>query len=397
MKYPVVTRLLGGRFHEHWAASGEPWQQVLDRLLQQSNAQELHALLRELEELGAAGICEPQLSDVVHYEIGCYVTPEDEGMDMSTWLSHVSDAVRRRVRALDAAQLDLQFQQAVAAIDRGDAAALRQLLVRHPQLARERLHAPGAWLREQVGTALDDFFQAPYLLWFVAEDPVRRGRLPANIAEIAQNIIDAARVTGARVQEQVDYALRLVAWSSIAREAGVQIALVDVLLAAGASAQGRAEDALVNANFAAAAHLVERGAGLTLPTALMLERWDDVARLGPGSNPETRQFALVLAALHGRAQAVAKMLEFGASVNEPSSQLYAHGTPLHHAVCSGSLATIEVLVHAGAAIDREDTLHRGTPIGWAEYYEEQHTGSQLAQRYAEIAAYLRGRRAVMES
>jgi peptide-methionine (S)-S-oxide reductase len=37
----------------------------------------------------------------------------------------------------------------------------------------------------------------------------------------------------------VDYALRLVRWSWIARECGVQIELIDVLLEAGASPDGR--------------------------------------------------------------------------------------------------------------------------------------------------------------
>ena len=30
-------------------------------------------------------------------------------------------------------------------------------------------------------------------MWFVAEDPVRNGKLPGNIAQVAQTIIDAAK------------------------------------------------------------------------------------------------------------------------------------------------------------------------------------------------------------
>jgi peptide-methionine (S)-S-oxide reductase len=45
---------------------------------------------------------------------------------------------------------------------------------------RDRLESPGAWLRDKVGGALDGFFRQPYLLWFVAEDPVRNGKLPGN-------------------------------------------------------------------------------------------------------------------------------------------------------------------------------------------------------------------------
>src|SRR6058998_2180374 len=88
--------------------------------------------------------------------------------------------------------LDSLFRDAVSAIDTGDVAELERLLTSHPELARERLQSPGGWLRDQVGGALDGFFQRPYLLWFVAEDPVRNGRLPANIAAVARAIIDAA-------------------------------------------------------------------------------------------------------------------------------------------------------------------------------------------------------------
>ena len=101
---------------------------------------------------------------------------------------------------------------------------------------RERLESPGSWLRDVVGRALDGFFRRPYLLWFVAEDPVRNGRLPENIAALARAIIDAARhESTSNLQVQLDYALTLVSWSWIARRSGVQIELIDALIDAGAA------------------------------------------------------------------------------------------------------------------------------------------------------------------
>jgi len=87
--------------------------------------------------------------------------------------------------------LDRRFRDAVAAIDAGDLRALERLLAADPTLAAVRLDAPGDWLRERVGHAIDPghFFERPCLLWFVAEDPVRNGRLPANIADVARTII----------------------------------------------------------------------------------------------------------------------------------------------------------------------------------------------------------------
>lgn len=288
--------------------------------------------------------------------------------------------------------LDQRFQEAVSAIDAGDVTTLERLLADDPQLARERLAKPGAWLRDKVGGALKGFFKRPYLLWFVAEDPVRNGTLPPNIVAVTRTIIAAAeRARVGSLREQLDYALRLVSWSWIARDVGVQLALIDVLVDAGAAPDGNPDNALVNGNFAAAAHLVARGAPLTLSTALCLERWDDARRLALATSARHRQFAYVLAALNGKAEALRLILDLGVDLNGPSRDLYSHGTPLHHAVWSGSLEAVKVLVEAGADLGRKDTLYDGTPQGWAEYgAREQAHRPDAAKRYADIAAYLRG-------
>lgn len=288
--------------------------------------------------------------------------------------------------------LDSLFRDAVIAMDAGDVATIERLLAEHPRLVRERLDAPGAWLRDTVGGALDGFFQRPYLLWFVAEDPVRNGTLPGNAADVAGAIVQAARREGVEsLREQLDYALRLVAWSPVAPKCGVQLALIDVLLDAGASPDGRPDDALVNGNEDAARHLVARGAPLTLATALCLARWDDVARLAPTASAADRQFALVLAALRGRAEALRRTIALGVALNAPSAGLYSHATALHHAVCSGSLDAVRVLVSAGAELNVRDTLWSGTPLGWAGYFQGEHARDEQGARYAEIADYLRGR------
>lgn len=292
----------------------------------------------------------------------------------------------------DAAALDLLFRDAVAEIDAGDVPALERRLRAHPELVRERLEAPGAWLRDVVGGALDGFFARPYLLWFVAEDPVRRDTMPTNAADVAQAIVRAVdRDSPASRQEQIDYALRLVAWSWVAARCGVQRALADVLVDAGASTDGVPDDALVNGHADAAAHLLARGARPTLASALCLGRWDDAARLASEADAATRQFALVLAALNGQAEGVRRALADGADPGAPSDRLYSHGTPLHHAVCSGSLETVRALADAGAPLGVRDTLWDGTPLGWAEHYVAQHPSGERRERYLAIARWLRGR------
>ena len=292
----------------------------------------------------------------------------------------------------DSRSLDGSFRAAVAAIDAGDIGELERLITADPALVRHRLTSPGAWLRDKVGSALDGFFQRPYLLWFVAEDPVRNGTLPSNIADVASAIIHAARrETDANLQEQLDYALTLVSWSWIARHHGVQIPLIDVLVNAGAEFDGNQNNALVNGNFAAAEHLVKRGANLTLGVALCLGWWDDVERLLPTVTDSETQFAFILSALHGKADALRRLIPAGADVNAPSAGLYSHGTPLHHAVSSGSLEAVRVLVEAGANVNAIDSAWSGTPLGWAHHYLRDGQAADPNKHYAEIAAYLRAR------
>ncbi len=280
-----------------------------------------------------------------------------------------------------ASEIDSLFRQAITAIDAGDLDGLEHLLARHPELVSERLEAPGAWLADKVGHALDGFFRHPFLLWFVAEDPVRGGYLPPNIADITRVIIRTAqRVQVATLSEQLNYTLLLVGWSRIAHKAGVQIKLMDILIDAGASPKGIANNAFVNAHFAAAELAVRRGDPLTLASALCLGYWDAVPALATAASPGQKQFALILAALNGRAEAISRLIPYGVDVNARCPDLYPHATALHHAAVSGSLDTVKVLVEAGADIHAIDTAWNGTPLGWAEYGKHAATADYLREK-----------------
>src|SRR4051812_19624739 len=112
--------------------------------------------------------------------------------------------------------LDPQFREAVAAIDAGDVEALERLLAAHPRLVLDRI---------DYG---EGYFRQPYLLWFVAENPVRQGKLPRNIAQVTRAILAAAKRQGVdSLQKQLDYALGLVCSGRIPRECGVQRELID--------------------------------------------------------------------------------------------------------------------------------------------------------------------------
>ncbi len=290
----------------------------------------------------------------------------------------------------DADALDHCFRDAVAAIDAGDVPLLERLITSEPRLVSERIETPGDWLRQQVGDAIDGFFARPYLLWFVAEDPARNARVPSNCVLVIRTIVDAARKQHVvSLQEQLDYTLRLVCWSGVAAKGGVQLEMIDALVEAGASHAEEADTPLANGHFAAAERLLAHGARVTLAAAVCLERWDDVDRVLPQANPEQRQYALVLAALNGRPRAVERMILAGADVNLPSESLYSHGTPLHHAVWSGSLDAVTALVRVGARVDALDSAWDGTPLGWAEHGMDGSTTTDARDRYSAIASYLR--------
>ena len=242
----------------------------------------------------------------------------------------------------DSKVLDGLFQQAVAAIDTGDVVALERLLAEHPRLVRDRLKSPGQWLRSQIGAALDGFFKHPYLLWFVTEDAVRTGQLSANVADIARVIIQAAqtqRRDGPAAATRFNAPLHRVFANRTGRWP-----------AARAARRARRCRRVDGWRSGSSPDLLQRCGGPALDrargqadaaAALCLERWDDVERLGPAASATEKQIALGLAALNGKAEALARLLPLGVDLNAFTASFYTHATPLHHAVWSGSLDAVK--------------------------------------------------------
>jgi peptide-methionine (S)-S-oxide reductase len=216
----------------------------------------------------------------------------------------------------------------------------------------------------------------------VAENPVRHGTLPRNIADVARTIIDAARRE--RVSDlprQIDYALGLVASGRVPRESGVQRDLIDALLDAGADPDGALLPALAHRETGAVERLLERGATLTLPAAVGTRRSAEVTRLGITASRDERQVAFAAAALYGQAGDLEVLIDLGVELNAYSPPTFhPHATALHHAVDSGSLDAVKVLVREGAELGVRDRHYDATPLGWAE-----HLGR------TEIARFLRER------
>jgi peptide-methionine (S)-S-oxide reductase len=193
-------------------------------------------------------------------------------------------------------------------------------------------------------------------------------------------------------QEQINYTLGLVASGRIPRECGVQIAMIDLLIDAGAS-PGCAMVALANGNVEAAQYLIVRGDKLTLAMAVCLERMDDINHIAALAGNDEKLIAITAASFYGKANMIKRLLEMDIDPNgfpEAKSGFHSHATPLHQAVSSGSLNAVKLLVEAGARLDVRDKIYNGTPLGWAAHMQSDDSHDEAGRRnFAMIETFLR--------
>ncbi|HEX3577322.1 MAG TPA: ankyrin repeat domain-containing protein [Thermoanaerobaculia bacterium] len=247
----------------------------------------------------------------------------------------------KHVEALQhAASPDSKFEQAADAIVSGDIDALRRLLDESPELIVQRSS------REHRST----------LLHYVSANGVEdfRQRTPRNIVEIMRLLLDA----GADVNAESDayrghsMTLGLAATSVHPEVAGVQIDLMELLLARGAMIErvpGEAVRAcLANGRPLAARFLASRGAYLDFENAAGVGDLDRVKDLvSTVSNEELRK-GFVWACAYGYNDVVAFLLDRGV---DPAFGTGAQMTGLHLAAHEGHLETVRMLVAHGAPLE----------------------------------------------
>lgn len=274
------------------------------------------------------------------------------------------------------------FLQAVNAIDNGWMDELQTLIQQHPHLVRGKLITPNE----------DGYFKDPYLIYFVADNPIRNEKLPDNIVEITSFLTDTVKCEVPDTwQQQITYTLGLVATGRIPRESGKQIAMMDVLIDAGAT-PGGGMGALAHGNIDAANHLIDRGGKLTLSSAVLLGRKADIERLADSASDNEKLTALTAAAFYGKVELMKYLLGIGANPNgypEQNSGFHSHATPLHQAIYSTSLDAVRLLVEAGASLTATDKAYSGTPLGWAMYMQTETNSETEKAAYARIEDYLK--------
>jgi peptide-methionine (S)-S-oxide reductase len=256
---------------------------------------------------------------------------------------------------------DPAFKAAVQALQRGDARELRQRLDDDPALLHRRAHEPDCYG--------DDYFRDPKLLWFAACNPIPAVPVPANLVEVTQVMLDRGPE-----QADLDYTLELVMTGCAARERGLQVPLMDALLAAGATATTEAvHGALRERELDAVQALLDRGHPLTAPIAAALGRTDDLAAL---LTPDNAQAALRFAALNRRTEAARLALDAGADPDGGED----HATALHEAALNDDVATVALLLDRGARTDLRDRMWDGTPLGWARHGHAERAAALLSRR-----------------
>lgn len=247
-----------------------------------------------------------------------------------------------------------EFEEAADVVVAGDLERLSELLDADPTLITARSgRRHGATLLHYVGANGVEGF---------------RQKTPAN----APAVLDALLAAGADVDATAgiygrDTTLLLVATSIHPVRVGLQIPLLERLLAAGASIDGpngtvsTVNACLANGRGDAALFLADRGAALDLEGAAGVGRVDLVEQWFATSSAAKRQAAFDWACEYGRDPVVELLLGLGVDVAGIGSSGLSG---LHWAAVGGQLSTIDLLLRAGAPLEL-DNIYGGTPLGQA--------------------------------
>ncbi|HKT45949.1 MAG TPA: ankyrin repeat domain-containing protein [Candidatus Acidoferrales bacterium] len=284
-----------------------------------------------------------------------------------------------------------KFEAAVEAIVEGDGETLARLLEENPGLIRERSN------REHRST----------LLHYVAANGVEdfRQRTPKNIVAIARMLLEA----GADVNAESEAygggttALLLAATSIHPARAGVQTALLELLLERGAyidkpGGAGRRQNAvsecLANGQRAAAEFLARRGgrmgfaetAGVGDMKALR-RYFDEDGKLSKEVSRREEQSGFLYACGYGREEAAAFLLERGMSAGMENEE---GETGLHWAAYGGHAGVARMLLEKGAAVEARERRFGGTPLDWALHGWLEARSAEERERGYEMAELLAG-------
>jgi hypothetical protein len=257
-----------------------------------------------------------------------------------------------------------QFEAAADAIVSGNLDLVTTLLRANPELVR--------------GRSMRDHRSA--LLHYIAANGIEdyRQKTPENIVEIARLLLDA----GADVNAESDAygggstPLNLTATSLHPERAGVQNALMELLLERGAAIrQGDVKACLANGRGSAAEFLASKGAPLSFAEAAGVGRLDVVRERFDATQMRD---ALGWACEFSRRDVVAFLVE-----QSPSREALDCG--LHWAAYAGEPEFVKLLLAHGAPPNEKDGRFNATPLEWAMHAKNE----GCTGRFDEVARLLK--------
>jgi hypothetical protein len=273
----------------------------------------------------------------------------------------------------------LLFRRAVNLVDAGETELLDEFLATNRILSYHCYD--GDWYEE-------GYFRGAALLNHVAGNRIRCP-LPSNVIDVAKTLLNQ----GADPNVATDAGwttIGLILTGKQVADAGVGVALIDVLKGAGARDDLERGDILTdplwNGGRATAEELVRRGTQMDLRHAAALGRLDDLRRmLKVEVSRSLMEEALIYASHQGEETSARILIEHGATGDiliQSTGRMpgyAARATALHMAAWSGRAGIVRLLLDNGADATVIEPTYHGTALGWAEYGEHPEIAAMLRE------------------
>jgi len=241
------------------------------------------------------------------------------------------------------------FESAVDSIIEGNLSALEALLAQDPSLVQARSTRP----------------HKATLLHYIGANGVEdhRQKTPPNAPLIAATLLNAgAEVDAIAFLYGTSTTLSLVATSIHPQKAGVQPALINLLIDAGASIEGILTAAITNCRAVATETLLKRGAPVdNIIAAAALGNLPLTESLLPQSDQMQKERAFIYACLYGQTEIASFLLDQGV---DPTAATDMGQTGMHFAADGGHLAAIQMLIERKVPLNVKNK-YGGTVLGQA--------------------------------